>query len=96
MSQVFTLLAAPTSLTTDCDAIYSSRNEKVTLTLWGMAEEQNLKALQYSSNANDWEQWEQLVAQCDAEPASVDPRCGAVSRIGRVRYQQLPPRPRRL
>ncbi|CAM9319495.1 unnamed protein product [Ectocarpus fasciculatus] len=41
---------------------------------WGMAEEQSLKAMQYSSNANDWEPWEQLVEQCEATPSSVDPR----------------------
>lgn len=39
-----------------------------------MAEEQRLKTMQYASNANDWEQWEELVEQCDAKPAPVDPR----------------------
>eukprot|EP00903_Cladosiphon_okamuranus_P014922 g13817.t2 len=47
------------------------------LPVWGMAEEQRLKAMQYASNANDWEQWEQLVEQCDARPAPVDPRIPA-------------------
>ncbi|CAM9120549.1 unnamed protein product [Ectocarpus sp. 12 AP-2014] len=42
--------------------------------VWGMAEEQSVKAMQYSSNANDWEPWEQLVEHCEATPASVDPR----------------------
>lgn len=42
--------------------------------MWGMAEEQRLKAMQYASNANDWEPWGQLAEECDARPASVDPR----------------------
>lgn len=49
------------------------------LPVWGMAEEQRLKAMQYSSNANDWEQWEELVEQCDANPTPVDPRHETVS-----------------
>eukprot|EP00752_Nemacystus_decipiens_P007891 g7051.t1 len=62
-----------------CIGMDEAKNNKSegALDVWGMAEEQRLKMMQYASNANDWEQWEHLAEQCDAKPAPVDPRIPA-------------------
>lgn len=47
---------------------------KEPLPTWGMAHEQQLKAMMYACNANNWDSWENLADQCDSEPEMVDAR----------------------
>lgn len=42
--------------------------------MWGMAHEQQLKAMMYACNGNNWDSWENLLDQCELEPALVDAR----------------------
>lgn len=49
-------------------------NRKEALPTWGLAHEQQLKAMMYACNGNNWDSWENLADQCDSEPSMVDAR----------------------